>query len=108
MTTVVCLPGDGIGPEVMAEARERSRVLAPDVELEERLFGGAAIRATGDPLPAETLAACRGADAVLKAPIGDPEFDAADVRPEQGMLAAPRRARRLREPRPRGRATSTC
>ncbi|HEX2504903.1 MAG TPA: 3-isopropylmalate dehydrogenase [Gaiellaceae bacterium] len=83
---VVCLPGDGIGPEVMAEAKRALEALAPDVELEDRAFGGAAIRETGDPLPAETLAACGAADAVLKAPIGDPEFDAADVRPEQGML----------------------
>jgi 3-isopropylmalate dehydrogenase len=60
--------------------------LAPDLELEDHLFGGAAIRATGDSLPPETLEACRGATAVLKAPVGDPEFDAADVRPEQGML----------------------
>ena len=83
---VVCLPGDGIGPEVMAVAQRVLRELAPDLELEERLFGAAAIRATGTSLPEETLAACRSADAVLKAPIGDPEFDAADVRPEQGML----------------------
>lgn len=83
---VVCLPGDGIGPEVLAVSQRVLRELAPDVELEEHLFGGAAIRATGDSLPAETLAACRAADAVLKGPIGDPEFDAADVRPEQGLL----------------------
>ncbi|GIU94832.1 MAG: 3-isopropylmalate dehydrogenase [Gaiellaceae bacterium] len=83
---VVCLAGDGIGPEVMAAAQRALRALAPDVELEERLFGAAAIRAVGTPLPPETLEACRTADAVLKAPIGDPEFDAADVRPEQGML----------------------
>jgi 3-isopropylmalate dehydrogenase len=83
---VVCLPGDGIGPEVMAVAQRVLRELAPDLELEERLFGAAAIRATGAPLPPDTLEACRTADAVLKAPIGDPEFDAADVRPEQGML----------------------
>jgi len=84
--TVVCLPGDGIGPEVMLEARRVLERLAPGVELEERLFGAAAIRAGGDPLPAETLAACRAAQAVLKGPIGDPAFDAADVRPEQGLL----------------------
>ena len=83
---VVCLPGDGIGPEVLAVAQRVLRELAPDLELEERLFGAAAIRATGTSLPEETLAACCSADAVLKAPIGDPEFDAADVRPEQGML----------------------
>ncbi len=84
--TVVCLPGDGVGPEVMHEARRVLAVLAPEVELEERPFGAQAIRDTGDPLPEETLAACRAAEAVLKAPVGDPEFDAAEVRPEQGML----------------------
>jgi 3-isopropylmalate dehydrogenase len=83
---VVCLAGDGIGPEIMAEAKRALEALVPDVELEDRPFGGAAIRAASDPLPEETLDACRAADAVLKAPIGDPEFDAADVRPEQGML----------------------
>jgi 3-isopropylmalate dehydrogenase len=84
--TVVCLPGDGIGPEVMHEALRALAVLAPELELEERPFGAKAIRDTGNPLPKETLAACRTAEAVLKAPIGDPEFDAAEVRPEQGML----------------------
>jgi 3-isopropylmalate dehydrogenase len=84
--TVACLPGDGIGPEVMQEAKRVLAALAPDVELEEHPFGAQAIRDSGDPLPEGTLAACRAAEAVLKAPIGDPEFDAADVRPEQGML----------------------
>jgi 3-isopropylmalate dehydrogenase len=70
----------------MAVAQRVLLALAPDLELEDHLFGGAAIRATGDSLPPETLEACRGAAAVLKAPVGDPEFDAADVRPEQGML----------------------
>jgi 3-isopropylmalate dehydrogenase len=70
----------------MQEARRALGVLAAEVELEERPFGAQAIRETGDPLPEETLAACRAAEAVLKAPIGDPEFDAAEVRPEQGML----------------------
>jgi 3-isopropylmalate dehydrogenase len=83
---VVLLPGDGVGPEIAAEARLVLGVVAPDVELDERLIGAAAIRATGDPLPEETLAACRSAGAVLKGPVGDPEFDAADVRPEQGLL----------------------
>jgi 3-isopropylmalate dehydrogenase len=58
----------------------------PEAELEEHPFGGAAIRASGTPLPEETLQASVSADAVLKGPIGDPEFDAADVRPEQGLL----------------------
>jgi 3-isopropylmalate dehydrogenase len=70
----------------MAVARRVLEKLAPDLELAEHVFGAAAIRATGEPLPPETLDACRSADAVLKAPIGDPEFEAADVRPEQGML----------------------
>ncbi|MGZ4381922.1 MAG: 3-isopropylmalate dehydrogenase [Gaiellaceae bacterium] len=81
---IAVLPGDGIGPEV---AREATRVLdAFGLDWEEYVFGGAAIRATGSPLPDETLEACRRAEAVLKAPVGDPEFDAADVRPEQGLM----------------------
>ena len=48
---VVLLPGDGIGPEVAREARLTLELLAPDVEVEEHLLGGAAIRATGEPLP---------------------------------------------------------
>src|SRR3954466_5333568 len=83
---IVLLPGDGIGPEVTAEARRVLERVAPDVELEERPVGAGAIRAPGTPLPPETLEACLAADAVLKGPIGDPEFDAADVRPEQGLL----------------------
>ena len=84
--TVVCLSGDGVGPEVMREAERVLAALAPDVALEKRPFGAQAIRETGDSLPPETLAACLASEAVLKAPIGDPEFDAAEVRPEQGML----------------------
>ena len=84
---VVVLPGDGIGPEIAREARAALELLVPDVEIDEQLLGAAAIRATGEPLPAATLDACHAATAVLKAPIGDPEFDAADVRPEQGLLA---------------------
>jgi 3-isopropylmalate dehydrogenase len=84
---IVLLPGDGIGPEVAAEARLVLELLAPDVALDERLIGAAAIRATGSPLPDETRDACLAAVAVLKGPVGDPEFDGADVRPEQGLLA---------------------
>jgi 3-isopropylmalate dehydrogenase len=83
---VAVLPGDCIGPEVSAEALRALAALAPDVETVELLFGAEAIRQLGDPLPDETLAACREADAVLKGPIGHPEFDAADVRPEVGLL----------------------
>jgi 3-isopropylmalate dehydrogenase len=83
---VVLLPGDGVGPEVAREARLALEQLVPEVEIDERLIGAAAIRAAGNPLPQETLDACHGATAVLKGPVGDPEFDGADVRPEQGLL----------------------
>jgi 3-isopropylmalate dehydrogenase len=84
---VVCLPGDGIGAEVMTAAQDVLAVLAPDLELEDHLFGGAAILATGTPCPDETRDACLSADAVLLGAVGLPQFDAADVRPEQGLLA---------------------
>ena len=84
---IVCLPGDGIGVEVTAAAREVLAVLAPDLELEKHLFGGAAILATGTPFPDETLGACRKAAAVLLGAVGLPRFDAADVRPEQALIA---------------------
>ena len=84
---IVCLPGDGIGPEVMASAREVLATLAPDLELEDHAFGGAAILAAGTPYPDETAAACLAADAVLLGAVGLPQFDAADIRPEQGLLA---------------------
>jgi 3-isopropylmalate dehydrogenase len=83
---VVCLPGDGIGPEVMHAAKSVLNTLVRDLELEERPFGGAAILAGGDPLPLETLQACREADAVLLAAVGLPELDGAEVRPEQGLI----------------------
>ena len=83
---VVVLRGDGVGPEIVREAERALHEVLPDLVLEERPFGADAIRQVGDPLPAETLEACRAADAILKGPIGDPEFDAADVRPEQGLL----------------------
>jgi 3-isopropylmalate dehydrogenase len=84
---VILLPGDGIGPDVAREARLALEQLCPDVVIEEHLIGAAAIRATGSPLPDETENACRAATAVLKGPVGDPEFDAKEVRPEQGLLA---------------------
>jgi 3-isopropylmalate dehydrogenase len=61
-------------------------VLVPELEIEDHLFGGAAILATGTPLPDDTLSACRKADAVLLGAVGLPQFDAADVRPEQGLI----------------------
>jgi 3-isopropylmalate dehydrogenase len=84
---IVLLPGDGIGPEVAAAAARVLADLPLDLELEEHLFGGAAIREAGDPLPQETLAACRDADAVLMGAVGAPEFDRSEVRPEQGLIA---------------------
>ncbi|HZT45668.1 MAG TPA: 3-isopropylmalate dehydrogenase [Gaiellaceae bacterium] len=83
---IALLPGDGIGPEVAAAAREVLAVLAPDVDVDEHLVGGAAILELGSPLPDETLAACRAADAVLLGAVGLPQFDAADVRPEQALI----------------------
>jgi 3-isopropylmalate dehydrogenase len=85
VTHVAVLPGDGIGPEVTAEAL---RVLdALGIDHSEHPFGGNAILAQGTPLPDETLAACRAADAVLLAAVGLPELEGHPVRPEQGLLA---------------------
>ncbi len=84
MTQVAVLPGDGIGPEVTAEA---IRVLdALGITHSEHPFGGNAILEQGTPLPDETLAACREADAVLLAAVGLPELEGKPVRPEQGLL----------------------
>ena len=83
---IVCLPGDGIGPEVTAAAVRVLEALPLEVELEELLFGGAAIHATGEPLPRRTLDACLAADAVLLGAVGLPEFDGKPVRPEQGLI----------------------
>jgi 3-isopropylmalate dehydrogenase len=87
---IVTLPGDGIGPEIMAPALELLDAVAPGrFEYEEHLFGGASIDAHGTALTDETLAACRSADAVLLAAVGGPKWDTTDPnqpRPEQGLL----------------------
>ncbi len=84
MTHVAVLPGDGIGPEVTAEA---IRVLdALGIDHSEHPFGGNAILAEGTPLPDATLEACRSADAVLLGAVGLPELEGQPVRPEQGLL----------------------
>jgi len=84
MTRIAVLPGDGIGPEVVAQA---IRVLdALGIAHDEHAFGGNAILAQGTPLPDETLAACRAADAVLLGAVGLPELEGQPVRPEQGLL----------------------
>src|SRR6185295_10408280 len=85
---IVLLPGDGIGPEIMAAARELLAELG-EFELDERLVGGASIDAHGTALTDEVLDACRGADAVLLAAVGGPKWDTTDPaapRPEQGLL----------------------
>jgi 3-isopropylmalate dehydrogenase len=90
--TVTLLPGDGIGPEIMAEARKVLQLIADrfghTFVFREGLIGGVAIDQAGDPLPDKTLSLCRESDAILLAAVGglrwsDPR---AEVRPEQGLL----------------------
>lgn len=89
---VVALPGDGVGVEVYAAACQVLAVLreqfAVDIELDEQLIGGAAVDATGDPLPPATINACRAADAILLGAVGGPKWDGntAAQRPERGLL----------------------
>jgi 3-isopropylmalate dehydrogenase len=86
---VAVLAGDGIGPEVTAEARRVLDVLAiPGLSFEEALVGGAAYKASGHPLPPETLDLARRADAILFGAVGDPDCDALErhLRPEQAIL----------------------
>ena len=89
MPRIVTLPGDGIGPEVLAPTLDVLRALRDDLEFEEHVFGGASIDAQGTALTDDTLAACRSADAVLLAAVGGPKWDTTDPaapRPEQGLL----------------------
>ena len=89
---VTLLPGDGIGPEILAVTVDVLKVIGKEFELEfdfqEALIGGAAIDATGEPLPAETLEICRHSDAVLLAAIGGYKWDnlPRHQRPETGLL----------------------
>ncbi len=89
---VALLPGDGIGPEVVAEGAGILRAVAKryghTLELREGLIGGCALDARGTPLPPETIDLCRKADAVLLGAVGGPRWDdpAARQRPEQGLL----------------------
>ena len=90
---ILVLPGDGIGPEVVGEAlkvlRAADRRFSLGVQLDEGLLGGAAIDAHGKPLPEETLAKARAADAILLGAVGGPTWDDIDraLRPEKGLLA---------------------
>ena len=90
---IALLAGDGIGPEIIAQAVKAldhvARKYAHNFTYREALVGACAIDATGDPYPEETHKICREADAVLFGAIGDPKYDnnpKAKVRPEQGLL----------------------
>lgn len=90
--TIVTLPGDGIGVEVVAEGVKVLQAIAAQYghtfEFHEYLIGGCAIDAMGTPLPETTLSGCRAADAVLLGAVGGPKWSdpTASVRPEQGLL----------------------
>src|SRR2546423_10728205 len=90
--SIVVLPGDGIGPEVTAEAVKVLRAVGEryghTLALDERLVGGAAIDAQGVPVSEDTMAACAAADAVLLGAVGGPRWDDpnAPVRPEQALF----------------------
>lgn len=85
---IAVLPGDGIGPEVTAEAVKVLEATGVDFNFEEALIGGAAYDATGHPLPSETVDLCKHADAVLLGAVGGPNWDHLDpkLRPEVGAL----------------------
>ncbi len=89
---ILLLPGDGIGPEVTAEAEKLIHALADmyglEITMQSALIGGAAIDETGEPLPEETLALCRDCDAVVLGAVGGPKWSdpRAEKRPEQGLL----------------------
>ena len=91
---IAVLAGDGIGPEIMEQGVAVMSAVAEkfghQVSYREALCGAHAIDEVGDPFPEETFQACKEADAVLFASVGDPKFDTdptAKVRPEQGLLA---------------------
>lgn len=91
MIEIVVLPGDGIGPEVTAEAVKCLELLSAErglgLTFREHDFGGIAIDRHGKPLPQPTLEACRKSDAVLLGAVGGDKWDNAAVRPEAGLLA---------------------
>lgn len=88
---VLLLPGDGVGPEVVAEAEKAIKALRHhglQLEIENGIIGGAAYDATGDPLPRQTLQAAHESDAVLLGAVGAPRYDVlpAALTPESGLL----------------------
>jgi 3-isopropylmalate dehydrogenase len=90
---ILLLPGDGIGPEVVTETKKIidwfSKNGRVKFETSTALIGGSAYDASGSPFPAESLAACKKADAILLGAVGGPKYDTLprDVRPERGLLA---------------------
>lgn len=90
--SIATLPGDGIGPEVVDQAVRVLELVSEKstnfkLQIRPHDFGGAAIDATGEPLPAATLQACKEADAILLGAVGGPKWGVGKVRPEQGLLA---------------------
>jgi 3-isopropylmalate dehydrogenase len=87
--TLLLLPGDGIGPEVTAEARRVCEAIAPDVAIEEALFGGVSYDAYGEPLTSKVMARAKEVDAVLMGAVGGPKWDNVprSKRPEAALLA---------------------
>ena len=85
---VAVLPGDGIGPEIVAQATKVLRKLDPSIEMKQAPVGGAGYEAAGDPLPAATLSLAKEADAVLFGAVGDARYDRLEraKRPEQAIL----------------------
>ena len=85
---VAVLPGDGIGPEIIAQARRVLQKLELNIQFSEAPVGGAAYEASGHPLPAATLKLAKDADAVLFGAVGDPRYDKLEraKRPEQAIL----------------------
>ncbi|KAI8621892.1 3-isopropylmalate dehydrogenase [Chytriomyces sp. MP71] len=91
--SVVLLEGDGVGPEVVAEAAKVLKAVAPQITYKKELIGGCAIDATGVPLPQQTVDSCKNASAILLGAVGgpqwprkDPKTNAFGPRPEQGLL----------------------
>lgn len=87
---IAVLPGDGVGPEVTKAAllvmKAASLRFGLNLKFKEYLFGGAAIDHCNDPLPKETLVACKAADAVFLGAVGGPKWDGGGPRPESGLL----------------------
>ena len=86
--TLLLLPGDGIGPEVIAQVRRVAAVLTPDLTLDERDFGGCSYDRHGVPITEEAIAAAMASDAVLMGAVGGPQWagNPRDKRPEMGLL----------------------